>query len=598
MRRTKKLPVFEQLLLEAVDLIKGAIIQLNISAAFFAARLGTHLWITLVAVAVMEGIAVYSWQFRKELGARSLIYLQICKATWLLSLLLASQSREPGSFMFWMDLLLIASLLTIFFWFRFISQVSRFEQEGPAWLTAVMAGAVGVSCLIALTNSWHGWVLRLGETEAGMYSMLDGPASKPFYLVEELMSVFTIGLFVRWVLSSAGLRRRQAWTMLAGSIISWSAHLLESVPGSSVLAPMPSCFIFSSLIVAWAYFHWRLFSIAPLAQEVVVKTMIDGLMVVDESDHVVEMNPAARAIFAGMPGTMAAAAAAWPTLAGFDGEGRALTLEASREVAGTLRFYQATQTPLRTATGYRLGRTLVFKDVTTEKQQQARIVEQQKALSTLGERQRLGRELHDGAGQIWSFLAMQAQAARKLIAKQSYAQADQSLARLLEIVQGVHMDLRESITGLQANVSGEQGFLQAIEEQLRWYREHCNLEAELVVRCDCPEGLLSPSVEAQLLRIVQEALANVRKSAQASRVQVLVEQEEDRLKILVEDDGCGFDPKQSGRQTGHHGLLMMRERADEIGALLTIDSRAGAGTRIHILAPITAAALKPSQTLL
>lgn len=434
--------------------------------------------------------------------------------------------------------------------------------------------------------------------EAGRPSLLDGPANQPIMLVAELMGVFTLGLFVRWVLRSAGLRRRQAWVMLAGSLFSWMAHILVSVPAFSVLAPLPSTFMLSSITVAWAYFHWRIFGIVPLAQEVVVKTMIDGLMVVDESDHVVEMNPTAQTIFAGMPETFKDAVTTWPALHGFQGEGSLTTVEASREVSGMPAFFQVAQTPLQTSTGHRLGRVLVFKDVTTEKQQQARIVEQQKALSTLGERQRLGRELHDGAGQIWSFLAMQAQAARKLIAKQSYAQADQSLARLLEIVQGVHMDLRESITGLQANVSGEQGFLQAIEEQLRWYREHCNLEAELVVRCDCPEGLLSPSVEAQLLRIVQEALANVRKSAQASRVQVLVEQEEDRLKILVEDDGCGFDPKQSGRQTGHHGLLMMRERADEIGALLTIDSRAGAGTRIHILAPITAAALKPSQTLL
>jgi signal transduction histidine kinase len=105
-------------------------------------------------------------------------------------------------------------------------------------------------------------------------------------------------------------------------------------------------------------------------------------------------------------------------------------------------------------------------------------------------------------------------------------------------------------------------------------------------------------VEAQLLRIVQEALANVRKSAKASRVQVVVEREQDQLKILVEDDGCGFDPAQSEQRTGHHGLLMMRERADEIGALLTVDSRVGTGARIRLLVPIPAPALLPSQALL
>jgi signal transduction histidine kinase len=563
---------------------------LSIPIDFFLARLGTHLWITFVAVAVMEGIAVYSWQFRKEPGARSLMCIQVCKATWLLSLLFASQSSEPDSYIFWMNLLMISSQLVIFFWFRFISQVSGFEREGPRWITAVLGGVVGVSCLIILTNHWHGWFWRFGGMEAGVPKLLDGPTNQPQMLVAELMSLFTLGLFARWVLRSAGLRQRQAWLMLIGSMISWLGHMLVSVHGSSVLAPLPSSFLLSSVIVSWAYFRWRIFSIVPLAKEVVVKTMIDGLMVLDESDRIVEMNPTAQAIFAGMPGTLVAAVAAWPALAGFHGEGCASTLEVSREVAGTPRFYHATQTPLRTSAGYRLGRVLVFKEVTTEKQQQA--------LSLMGERQRLGRELHDGPGQIWSFLSMQAYAARKLIAKQNYAQADQRLVRLLEIVQGVHMGLRESITGLQASVSGEQGLLQALEQQLQWYREHCDLQAELVVRCECQTGMLSPSVEAQLLRIVQEALANVRKSAKASRVQVVVEREQDQLKILVEDDGCGFDPAQSEQRTGHHGLLMMRERADEIGALLTVDSRVGTGARIRLLVPIPAPALLPSQALL
>jgi len=571
---------------------------LTIPADFFAARIGTHLWVTLVAVAVMEGIAVYSWRFRKEPGARSLMCIQVCKATWLLSLLLASQSREPDSFLFWMNLCVIASLLVVFFWFRFISQVSDFEREGSGWITAVMGGAVSVSCLIVLTNSWHGWFWRLAGMEAGVPKLLDGPANQPLMLVEELMGVFTLGLFARWVLRSAGLRRRQAWLMLIGSLFSWLGHVLVSVPGSSVIAPLPSSFFLSSVIVSWAYFRWRIFSIVPLAKEVVVNTMIDGLMVLDESDQIVEMNPTAQAIFVGWPGTLAAAVNAWPALAGFNGQGCAPTLEASREVDGTLRFYHATQTPLRTSAGYRLGRVLVFKDVTTEKQQQERIVEQQKALSMLAERRKLGRELHDGPGQIWSFLSMQAHAARKLIAKQDYAQADHRLVRLLEIVQGAHVGLRESITGLQASVSGEQGLLRALEEQLNWYREHCEFQTELVVHCAWPDDLLSPSVEAQLLRIVQEALANARKSAQASRVQVVIDREADHLKILVEDDGCGFDSGQSERRTGHYGLLMMRERANEIGAQFTVDSRLGAGARIRLLVPISAPALLPSQALL
>lgn len=95
----------------------------------------------------------------------------------------------------------------------------------------------------------------------------------------------------------------------------------------------------------------------------------------------------------------------------------------------------------------------------------------------LAERQRISRELHDGRGQLWSFLGMQVQAARTLIVKQKFDLADQRLERLQQVIQDAHAGLRESITGLQADVSGDRGFLDALEDQLRWYREQCDAAA-------------------------------------------------------------------------------------------------------------------------
>jgi signal transduction histidine kinase len=86
-----------------------------------------------------------------------------------------------------------------------------------------------------------------------------------------------------------------------------------------------------------------------------------------------------------------------------------------------------------------------------------------------------------------------------------------------------------------------------------------------------------------LLRIIQEALTNARKYAQAQCVQVRLQVEDGRALVVIQDDGTGFDPTllQEG-QTDHYGLQFMRERAEQIGGYLTIDSLPGAGTRVMI----------------
>ncbi len=140
------------------------------------------------------------------------------------------------------------------------------------------------------------------------------------------------------------------------------------------------------------------------AQQIVVSNMIDGLMVIDQSGYIVEINSTARNLWKKLPvlkgHRFEGAVRDWPELASLDDEGGATTLEASRAVGGETRHFQMTLSLLRAPAGYLLGRILVFKDVTNERQQQPRTVEQERALALLTERERLGRELHDGPSQL------------------------------------------------------------------------------------------------------------------------------------------------------------------------------------------------------
>ena len=123
-----------------------------------------------------------------------------------------------------------------------------------------------------------------------------------------------------------------------------------------------------------------------------------------------------------------------------------------------------------------------------------------------------------------------------------------------------------------------------IERYVDDFADRFGLRAEV----DCPTGRsgLAPRAEAELLRIAQEALNNVRRHADATVVRVQAAVRDGRLELLVGDNGRGFDPEAVGE--GSFGLASMKERTALIGGELRIDSRPQDGTRIRVLVPLPA----------
>lgn len=559
------------------------------------------LWLSLAVIVFLESVALYSWQFRREPGAGWYSLQVASSGAWLLALVFTAHSPELEQAVFWNKLCGMLGLLATYLWFRFISELSGFEREAPRRLFRIVLGFACFFWLLMALDPGHGWIWSSVQREGTIVHERFAPAGYLSISFAYLTNAFSVVINVRWALRCVGLRRRQAWMFLTPNLIGWTAQFLSFYPHSALGDPHTVGFLAYGLCITWAYYRWRIYSILPLARDVLVKTTADGLMVIDDAGYIVEMNTAVHEIFQGLAVAIstrwADAVRDWPVLGGIDDQSAKEAVEISREIGGCRRYFQVQERLLRIPAGYLLGRVLVFREVSLEREQQAQIAEQQQALLLLNERARLGRELHDGQGQVWSFLSMQAQAARTLLGKGEYAQAEHRLERLVQVMRDVHEDLRESITGLQADMQSEEGLMPVLEEQLGWYRRHCDLEAELEIRCEWRPGMLSPVAAAQVLRIVQEALANVRKSAEASRVKVIVDRVGAQLRIAVEDDGCGFSPDHALRLSGHHGLRIMQERAEEIGAQLQIDSRPGSGTRVSLLLAIAAESLPARQKL-
>ena len=553
-------------------------------------QLGANIWFPLLVIAVLEAIAIYTWPFRQEPGARPFLWIQVLKSFWLLALLYCSHGTQFRGIVAVMYLCGVFTLLLVCFWLRFITEISGYANRLPRWIHRVVAGSAALLCLLLLTNPWHGLIWRDIWLNAGVIHSSTGPLRMSITLTSYAISLAATWVNIHWAVHSAGLRRRQALLILLASLLSWTGHALTFIPAMRFLSPLPLSFLLSSAVTAWSFHRWRTYGLVPRAQEIVLREMIDGLLVVDESDIIVSMNAKAREIFlrtgAREGVNFTAACADWPALEELAGREENLWIETDCTLPDTHSCYRISITNLYTALGQPLGRVFIFKDVTRERHQQARILDQQKALSTLMERQRLGRELHDGPGQIWSFVSMQIQSAQTLLARQDYSKAKERLGRLAQVVREEHAGLRESITSLQTPLSPEQRFPRAVEMQLQWYREHCELRAELAMHCVWPDNAMTHEAEAQLLRIVQEALSNVRKSSHATLVQIEISRKDDELTLLIKDNGCGFEPDSMPDRNGHHGLVIMRERAAEIGARFTIHTAPGTGVHITLQIPL------------
>ncbi len=199
------------------------------------------------------------------------------------------------------------------------------------------------------------------------------------------------------------------------------------------------------------------------------------------------------------------------------------------------------------------------------------------------ERRRIGREIHDGVAQALSYLRVKTSQLRDSVATDSMPQAFKEIENIRTVLQDTYEDVREAIDQLSTDVKNLP-LVPVLTDYVREYKEKSGIDVQLNIPKVFPE--LSPIAELQVLRIVQEALSNVRRHANASRVTVNLENIPAGIKVEITDNGCGFDLEryQQTPRTGR-GLEMIRDRAEELGGNLTIATGLGKGTELKVVLP-------------
>jgi two-component system nitrate/nitrite sensor histidine kinase NarX len=200
----------------------------------------------------------------------------------------------------------------------------------------------------------------------------------------------------------------------------------------------------------------------------------------------------------------------------------------------------------------------------------------------LQERKRLAREIHDSFAQTLGFLKLRVAQLRQYVETGDTAQIQKVVPIIHQALSEAYRDVRQAIDGLQVTASAE-GLREWLPQITADFSELSGLEVEIQ---RLPAALELPEeIQVQLIRIIQEALNNVRKHAQASRVWVDFEELPGELVCEVRDDGRGFDPEDLPGPS-QYGLRGMRERADLIGADFQVISRAGSGAVVRLSLPL------------
>jgi PAS domain S-box-containing protein len=225
-------------------------------------------------------------------------------------------------------------------------------------------------------------------------------------------------------------------------------------------------------------------------------------------------------------------------------------------------------------------------DITELRRMQEQNLEQARSLAMHEEQDRLGRELHDSLGQVMSYMKLQTAAIGEDLEKGDVATASAALARMNLVVLDANTDIREFIRGAFSQQEVRAGFFGALRHYTQRFGEFSALKVILSLPDENLEHYLSSEAKLQLLRIIQEALTNIRKHAHAQSVRIVFSRSEDILQILIVDDGAGLDKNKLAAEKVGFGLDIMRERAVQVGGSLEVRSEPGQGVELVVQLPV------------
>jgi PAS domain S-box-containing protein len=549
-----------------------------------------YIWPSLATISALILLAVYSWRRRQVPGALPFAVGSLFAAIWAAGALMEVSALDPSTKLFWFKFhgavqLPAVTAITCF--------VLDYTWPGR-WLTRRNLVLFSLPPLLflalILTSGFHRLAWR-GFTFDETVIPLRGPGTWFFLAYGYGLGLVNIVLFT-WLWLRSPPHRLPVVIMLTGQIGARAIYLLETVKVIHFELPLdPLVLGCVDLVYAIALFGFRIFNPVQLARQTVVAQMREGMIVLDLQGRVASLNPAAQ-VMLGAPdsrylGRLFEDVVPEYSQANEDYSTAGLEpIEIYRQTGAGDRCYSLERSSLKDWRGVEIGRLLLLHDMTEQKRAQAELVVEQRTGAARKERERLARELHDSLGQTLAATHLQASTARLLLARGETAETDRYLEEMAAISIAAEADVRDYLLGAKTAYSADLTFFPALGLYAKRFGQQYRLRITLNVPEQVEHHGLQPAIEVQLMRIIQEALSNVRKHARAEMVRIDFACSGASLQINICDDGQGFEPAVVARKSERYGLQSMRERAEELGGTLQVVSQPGQGTQVLVQVPL------------
>jgi len=537
-------------------------------------------------------LSIYGIQYRHHVGVKEFIMVMLASAWSVFCQTFELIGTTLPVKLFWADMEYLGMMFSAFAFLLMAIRFAGYDRYITKRNVLIVTLVYTIFWALVLTDPYLG-LMRTNfslDTSAIPYTI-----KKDYGLIYPLYTLFiysiiiaSFSILVNVARRKDSLYRKQAVVLILYIVL----MVFPNVGFYFQLLPItrydlsPAFFGPASLLMAWSIYRHKFLNIMPIARDLLIETMNSGVIVTDGDKKIIDINQSAIELL---------------SLEGADMLSRdiseiqpvsSLLTDSEEEQQAAFAFdngngkrvYEMKSQTILNKQGESTGRLIVLDDVTEQRENTQKIITQQNTLSVMRERERLGRELHDGLGQVFGYINAQAQTVREYMCQGKPDQAVKRLDELIAATRDAHGSIREYILEMRGISPRNRSFSSVLKQLAYEFSEKNGISVNIIFDDNLPESFPEDEKAINLLKIIQEALTNIRKHAGACQVEVSFQKEDGYAVICIADSGAGFDP--DSQSDGHHyGLSIMRERAKEMGADLWISSQIGRGSRVTLRLP-------------
>jgi PAS domain S-box-containing protein len=536
---------------------------------------------------LLVGLAAFSFRHRQTPGTFPFSIACIFGLFWTLGAVFEFSAIDIGLKIIWRKFQVVfqlpaATAITCFL----------LEYTWPKrWLTRrnlfILSIPPTLVFLLIITNNFH-YLFWEGFNFDGGLAAIPGPVMK--YFLAYVFLNFLINLIILvWLFIHSPHNRWPMAIIMVGQIMMRLFYFIDFADRAPTNIQYSAVGIaFTSFMYAIVFFRFNIFGPITLARRRMIEQLPIGMIVLDDHEKIRNLNPAAEKMLK-LSNNSSRGMDIWKVLPSY-AQHLADADEDTGKVSGDFvdgeHNYQLSISILRDWRDLQVGQLLLVEDVTNQRLAQKKILEQQRVVSTLQEREMIARELHDDLAQVFAFIDTQGQTIQRLLDRGDLISAQKLLMCLIEAARNGEVDVREAIRGMRSTLS-KNGLLGSLNDYLVEFEKNTAIQTEIIKSEILELSQVPAMVEVQLFRILQEALTNIRKHANATKVQIKFEKIDKTICVTVQDNGKGFEISEDvNASNNHYGLLMMQERADAMGGTIKLTSQTGYGTEIKVCVPI------------